>query len=143
MHVDLEPSARETDGRADPLLFVDDEVLRQHVKDLAPGRERDCARGVDRAPHVVAGHFAVFARDGDHAAAVEAFDVRAAHAEMDGADFDTGHQFRFLHRLLNRFDRGVEVDDDAALQTLRLGHAEADDVDAALLHELADHRADL
>ena len=96
--VDLEPRAGEADRRADALLLVDDEVLRQHVQDLAPGRQRHRARRVNRAPHVVARHLAVLAGDGDDAAAVEALDVRAADAEMDRADLDARHQLGFFDR---------------------------------------------
>ena len=64
-------------------------------------------------------------------------------AEMHRADLDAGHQLGFLDRPLDRLDRGVEIDHDAALQPLRLGDAEADDVDAALVDELADDGADL
>ena len=141
--VDLEPGAGEPDRRADALLLVDDEVLRQHVEDLAAGRQRHGPRRVDRAAHVVAGDLAVLAGDRDHAAAVEALDVRAADAEVHRADLDAGHQLGFLDRLLDRLHRRLEVDDDAALQPLRLRRADADDVDAAFVDDLADDRADL
>jgi hypothetical protein len=40
-------------GRADAVLLVDDEVLRQHVQDLAARRQRHGLRRVNRAPHIV------------------------------------------------------------------------------------------
>ena len=143
VHVDLEPGAGEADRRTDALLLVDDEILRQHVEDLAADRQRHRARRVDGAPHVVARHFPVLAGDRDDTAAVEALDVRAAEPEVDRADLDAGHQLGFFDRPLDRFDRGVEVDDDAALEPFRLGDAEPDHVDAALFAQLADDRADL
>ena len=59
------------------------------------------------------------------------------------ADLDAGHQLRFLDRLLDRLHGGVEIDDDAALESLRLRHAEPDDVDATVVDQLADDGADL
>ena len=103
-------------GAPMPFLLVDDEVLRQHVQDLAARRERDRPRRVNRAPHVVARHLAVLAGDRHDAAAVEALDVRAADAEVHRADLDAGHQLGFLDRPLDRLDGRVEVDDDAALE---------------------------
>ncbi len=126
-----------------PFLLVDDEVLRQHVEDLAAGRQRHGARRVDGAPHVVARDLAVLAGHRDHAAAVEALDVRSADRQVHRADLDAGHQLGFLDRLLDRLDRRLEIDDDAALQALRFGDADADHIDAAVVQQLADHGADL
>ena len=65
--VHLEPRAGHADRRADAVLLVDHEVLRQHVQDLAAGRQRHRLGRVDRAAHVVARDLAVLAGDGDHA----------------------------------------------------------------------------
>jgi hypothetical protein len=62
---------------------------------------------------------------------------------VHGVDLDARHQLGFLDRLLDRLDGGLEVDDDAAADAARLGHADADDVDAVVLDELADDGADL
>ena len=51
-------------------------------------------------------------------------------AEVHRVDLDAGHQLGFLDRLLDRIDRGLEVDDHAAADAARLGNAEADDVEA-------------
>ena len=131
MHVDLEPGAGHADRRADAVLFVDDEVLRQHVQDLAAGRQRHGLRRLDRAPHVVARDLAALAGHGDDAAAVEALDVRARHRQVHGVDLDAGHQLGLFDRLLDRLDGGLEVDDHAAADAARLGDADADDVEAS------------
>ena len=141
MDVDLEPRAGHADRRADAVLLVDDEVLRQHVQDLAAGRQRHRLGRVDRPAHVVAGDLAVLAGDGDDAAAVEALDVRARQRQVHGVDLDAGHQLGFLDRLLDRVDGRLEVDDDAALDAARLGDADADDVEAAVVEALADDAA--
>ena len=95
-----------------------------------PGRQRHRLGGVDRAPHVLARDLAVLAGDRDHAAAVEALDVRARQRQVDRVDLDAGHQLGLVDRLLDRIDRRLEVDDDAAPDAARLGDAEADDVEA-------------
>ena len=142
VHVDLEPCAGHPDRRADAVLLVDHEVLRQHVQDLAPCRQRHRLRRVDRAPHVVARDLAVLAGDRDHAAAVESLDVGTGQREMDGVDLDARHQLRFLDRLLDRVDGGIDVDDDAALDAARLGDADADNVERAVVHAFADDCGD-
>ena len=45
--------------------------------------------------------------------------------------------------LLDRVDRGLEVHDQAAPDAARLGEADADDVEAAAVHHLADDRGHL
>src|SRR5918994_224110 len=69
--VDLEPGARHPDWRPDAVLFVDDEVLRQHVQDLPAVRQRNSLRRIDCTPHVVARDLPALARHGNDAAAVE------------------------------------------------------------------------
>ena len=79
-------------GTRDAVLVVDDEVLRQHVQDLAAARQRHRPRGVDRALHVLARDLAVAPGDGDHAAAVERLDVRARQRQVHAVDLDAGRQ---------------------------------------------------
>ena len=136
--VHFEPGAGHADRRADAVLLVDDEVLRQHVQDLAAGRQRHRLGRVDRAPDVLARDLAVLAGHRDHAAAVEPLDVRAGQREVHRVDLDAGHQLGFLDRLLDRVDRRLEVDDDAAPDAARLGDAEADDVEPVAVENLAD-----
>ena len=68
-------------GSPMPSCVVDHEVLRQHVEDLAAAGQADGPGRVDGAPHVVARDLAVLAGHRDHAAAVEALDVRARTAD--------------------------------------------------------------
>ncbi|MNC88346.1 hypothetical protein D3C83_41490 [compost metagenome] len=108
------------------------------MQDLAPGRQGHRLRRVDRPPHVVAADLAVLAGDGDDATAVEALDVRARQRQVYRVDLDAGHQLGLVDRLLDRLDRRLEVHDDAALDAPRLGDADADDVEAAVVERLAD-----
>ena len=66
-----------------------------------------------------------------------------AMPDVGGADLDPGHELGLLEHALDRVDRGLEVDDDALAQALRLGLADADHVEAALVGDLGDDRADL
>ena len=141
--VHLEPRAGHADGRADAVLLVDDEVLRQHVQDLAAARQRDGLGRVDRAADVLARDLAVLAGDRDHAPAVERLDVRGRQTEVDRVDLDAGGQLGFVDRLLDRLDRGLEVDDDAALDAARVGQPHPDDVEPAIVGHLADDGRDL
>jgi hypothetical protein len=74
--VHLEACPRHPDGRADAVLLVDDEVLRQDVEDFTAGGQRNGFRRVDRPADVLARDLAVLAGNGNDAPAVEALDVR-------------------------------------------------------------------
>ena len=119
-------------------VAVDDEVLGQHVQDLPSRRQRDRLGGVDRAPYVVARDLAVLAGHGNHAAAVEAFDVRPRDGHVHRIDFDARHQLGFVDGVCDALDRRLQVDDGAAANALRFGHADADDLQAAIVHQLGD-----
>ena len=69
--------------------------------------------------------------------------MRGRQAEVHRVDLDAGGQLGFLDRLLDRLDRGLEIDDDAALDAARVGQAHADDVQPAIVGRLADDRRDL
>ncbi len=141
--VHLEPAAGHADGHGDAVLVVDDEVLRQHVEDLAPARQRHGARGVDGALDVLARDLAVAAGDGDDAPAVERLDVRAGERQVHAVDLDAGRELGLVERALDGLGRRVDVVDDAAPDALRLGQPDADDVEAAVVHQLADDDRDL
>ena len=86
-----------------------------------PAGSVDRLGGVEGAAHVLARDLAVLAGDRDHAAAVDAADVRAGQPEVHRVDLDAGRQLGLLERLLDRLDRGLEVDDDAAPDAARIG----------------------
>ena len=141
--VHFEPRAGHADRRADAVLLVDDEVLRQHVEDLAAARQRDGLGGVDRAAHVLARDLAVLAGHRHDAAAVERLDVRARQPEVDRVDLDARGQLRLVDGLLDRLDGGLEVDDHAAPDPVRVREPEPDDVEPAVVGHLADDGGDL
>jgi hypothetical protein len=94
-------------------------------------------RGRRRAADILARDLAVLPRDGNHAAAVEALDVRPRQREVDRIDVHARHQLGFVDRLLDRLDCSFEVHDDATPNAARLGHAEADDVETLALKDLS------
>ena len=57
--------------------------------------------------------------------------------------FEPGEALGGIDRVGHRLDRPVDVDDDALPQPIRGRLADADDVDAAALGDLADEHADL
>jgi hypothetical protein len=81
--------------------------------------------------------------DRDDPPAVERLDVRAGQAEVNGIDLDAGRQLRLVDRLLDRLDGSLQVHDDAAADPFRVGQADPDDVEAALVGHLADDGGDL
>ncbi|MCX6568298.1 MAG: hypothetical protein NT147_04520, partial [Candidatus Aminicenantes bacterium] len=60
----------------------------------------------------------------------------AGDAEESRVDLDAGHELGFFLGLLDGRGRRVEVDDDALAQAARVGRADADDLDLALLGDL-------
>jgi len=63
--------------------------------------------------------------------------------EVHGIDVDSGGQFGLVDRFLDRIDSGLEVHDHAAPDSFRIGEADADDVQAALVGGFSDDRGDL
>ena len=138
MNVHLEPRARHADRRADAILLVDHEILRQHVQNLSARRQRDGLRRIDGAPDVLASDLAVLAGHRDDAAAVESLDMRARQREVHRIDLDPCHQLRFFDGLLDRIDGRFEVHDHAAADAPRLGDAEPDHVEPPAVEHFAD-----
>src|SRR5438128_2218651 len=61
---------------------------------------------------------------------------------MDGVNLHTGHQLRFLDRLLDGVDSRIDVDDDTALDAARFGDTDADNVERTVAHAFADNGGD-
>src|SRR6185312_8603956 len=141
--VDLEARAGHADRRADAVLLVDNEVLRQDVQDFASARERNGLGRVDGPADVFMRDLVLPARDGDDAAAVERLDVRARETQVHRVDLDARGQFRFVDGLFDRCDGGLEIDDEAATDPSGLRQAEPDDVESRVARHLPDDRGDL
>jgi hypothetical protein len=141
VHLRLEAHAGHADRLADALLVIDQELLRDDVQDLLVGRDGNGARGVDDALDVAGRDLALANRD--DAVRVQAAHVAAGDARVDVADLAAGHQLGFLDRALDRQHGGLDVDHHALLQAARGMAADADDLDPALRHQLADDRDDL
>ena len=136
--VDFELDAVHPERVPDPVLVVDDELLGDDVDDLPVGRDRDGLGLFDDAFDVFPGNLPIFPGDRDHAPAVEALDVRARYPDERGVHGDAGHEFRLFLGFLDGGRGDVEVDDDALPQALGIGRADPDDLDLALLGDLAD-----
>src|SRR5687767_2851934 len=138
VHVHFEPAARHADRHRDPVLVVDHEVLREHVEDLAAAWQGDGAGGVDGAFDVFPGDFAVPAGHGDDAATVEGLDVGARQRQVDTVDLDAGRELGLVNRLPDRLGGRVDVVHDTPADSFGFGEADADDVQIAFIHHLAD-----
>src|SRR5262249_33947673 len=136
----LEPHPAHPERLPGPAPVGADGTLRDDVDHLPVHRDRDGLRGVDYALHVAGRHLAILHRD--YAVRVERADVAARDARVDRADLAVGHQLRLLDRLLDRVDRGVDVDHHALAQPARRMRADSNDVDAVPVRRRDDH-ADL
>ena len=108
------------------------------MQDLAVLRDVDGPRRVEHAVDVALPHFLVL--DRDDALRVEAPDVAARDAGVDGADLHPGHQLGLLDGPSDRGHRRLDVDDHTLAQAARRMGADADDVDAVgsdLAHDAA------
>ena len=140
--VHLQTGAGHADRSADAVLIVDNEILREHMKDFSAGRQRHRLRRIDRPPHIVPRDFAVLSSNGDHASAVEPLDVRARDGDIDRVDFDAGHELGFLDGMLDGVDRRLEIDDSAAPNAPGFRDADTDDLEAAVVHRFRDDGGD-
>ena len=113
----FEPNAAHTQWLANPVLLVDDELLRDHVDHLAIHRDGHGLGGVDHAPHVALAHLAVLHRD--DAVRVHAPNVASCDPYVDRRDLTVGHQLCFLGCVLDRIDGCVDVDHDSLAQAAR------------------------
>ena len=127
VRVDFQAAAGHADRIVDALLAVNGEIARQRVDDLAVAGEIDDLARVDHAPDVARGDFAVVARNGDDGTVVRAADVVAGDADENFVEVDPGHALGLFGCRLDRFDRLVEVDDDALAHSQGRRFADADD----------------
>jgi hypothetical protein len=65
--------------------------------------------------------------------------MAAGDAGVDPGDLAVGHQLGLFQGLLDTVDRGVDVDDHAALEAMAGGHAQARQPELAARHDFAHH----
>src|SRR5439155_1848057 len=140
VHLRFQAHSAHSQRFADAVLLVDDVLLREDVEDLAVLRNVDGAGGIEDALEIALLHFLVLHRH--HSLRVEAADVTAGDARIDGADLGPGHQLRLLHRLVDGGDRRLDVDHHAFAQPAGGVRADPDHVDPVGT-DLADDAADL
>jgi hypothetical protein len=113
-------------------LLVENEFLRQQVKDLAIGGQRDGASAVDGLLDLVASDFARASAKTDSAVAVDAANVGSANADDGVLDRRTRNVFRGFDRLLNRGNSFIEFNDHALARASGFGLAVAAIAEAAI-----------
>src|SRR5262249_6000884 len=118
-------------------------ALRQHVDDLAVLRQVDGPRGLDDPLDVGVADLVILAGDPDDAAAVHAADVAPADARERARGLDLRPLLGLGDRGLDRLDRKVDIDDDAAPQTARGRGADTEHVQRAARPRFGDDGAHL
>ena len=118
MNVGLKALADHADGIADADLRIEQKFLRQHVEDDTIFRERDTPRRFDGVSHIFAVNIARTIADGDAAAAGDAVNVSASHADDGALDRHAGDAFSDFERVANRAGHGFEIHDQAFANAL-------------------------
>ena len=111
------------------------------MQDLLIGGNCDSLRGVDDAIDVTSGHFLV--PNGDNSVGVEASHMAARDTRVHRMYVAARHQFGFFDCALNRVHRRLDVDDDTFLQAARRLGPDPNDLDVAVVGDLADDRDNL
>ena len=114
MYSRLQAHTRHADGITDTILIIDDVFLRNDMQDALVLRASHCAGRFHDARDVHLRHLLV--PDSHHARRVETAHMTAGNAGVNGVDLHARHQLCFLDRTLDRLDREVDVDHNAALQ---------------------------
>ena len=104
-------------------LIVENEFLRQQVKNFAIGGKRNCAGALDGLLDLIAPDFTRTRTETDAAMAVHAANMRSADADNGMLDGSPGDVFGGFGRLLNRGDGLVEFDDGSLARAARFGDA--------------------
>ncbi len=136
MHPRLQPYPGHPDWILNTFLTVDDELLRQDVQDLLVGWNRHHPRRFHHSIDVFRRGFPVL--DGGHAVRIEPANVTTGNAGIDRMNLATRHSFGFVHRVLDRPNGRLDVDDHALLQASRGMRADADHLDGPIQADLAD-----
>src|SRR5437870_2971923 len=136
-------SSRTSAVSAQPCRFLSGIRLGRRVDDPPVLRQVDGTGGAQRPLDVGGTDLAVFARDGDPAASVDAPDVPARHSRDDARDLHARHLLRVAHCLLDALHGRVDVDDHALAQASRRARAQPNDVESADGRPLRDATADL
>ena len=100
------------------------------MQDFTVGGHGHVRGVVEQALHVALRDLAVAVRDGDDAPALKALHVVARDADEDALHVHAGGALGLADGGLHRRHGLIDVDHDAPVQPLRLGHADAQHVDA-------------
>src|SRR5271163_2999492 len=94
-------------------LFIEDELLREEVDDLAVGLEKDGAGAIDGGAYVFAGDLAEARAQADAAAAVQAADVGTPYRDDALLNGGVGAVFGLGGGLVDGLDGRGQLGDDA------------------------------
>ena len=122
----------------DPLLVVDDILLRKYVQDLLVRRYRHGLRRVDHPLQVVAVDLLVL--DRDDTVGIEAANMAAGDTHVDRVNLAARHQFRLFHGPLDRLHGRFDIDHHPFLHPLGRVGTDTDDFNAAIRPDFPDDR---
>ena len=123
------------------ILAVDHKLLRLHQQQALVGGDVDGLGGFDHPGHICRCDLA--ARNGDHAAGVDATDMAAGDAGGNPGNAAVGHQLGLFQRLLDALHGGVNVDHHTALETIAGRHAQAGQLQLPIGGDFGHHHHDL
>ena len=123
MDVHLQPPPQQPQRVADAALVIEQILLRQHVQQLLPRRQRHALRRFDGPPDVLRHHLARARPQRHPTPAVDAADVRTRHADDRALHRQPGSLLGRFHRLPGRIHGGVQINQNILAKPFRLGAA--------------------
>ena len=140
MHLGLQAQTAHADGFAH-ILAVNHKFLRLDQQQALIGGNIDRLGRLNHPRHIGLGN--ILALDRHHATRIEAANMAAGDAGKNAADLAVSHQLGFFQRLLDALDRGVDVDDHAALEPVAGGKTQTGQLELATGHDFGHHDHDL
>src|SRR3954467_10031453 len=101
-------------------------MLANHMENTAFGGKIEGLGILDRILNIFGHDFTISRSDRMKTAIVKAADMRAGHTEINTANFDISHLFRFDDGVADILLRQVKVDDFAFTNTAGAGLAKTD-----------------
>ncbi len=99
MNRHLESSAQHSERISDTSLFIDDELLRNGVEDLAIRWEGSRLGGFEYSVDVLTGDLTILPCYRHNAAGIDTADIGASHTDVGSRDLDSGHDLGFFGSL--------------------------------------------
>ena len=139
VHLHFQTHARHAQRIGNAALIVHNIFLRQNVDHFAVGGNIDGPGRIQRPVNIALRHFA--AADGNDAVAVDAVDMAAGNAHVDGVNLAAGHEFGSLNGRTDGTHRLLNVDHYPLAHARADGSTDAHDLHNAGFGQFAHHSA--